>query len=449
MAAYFLFYIMDDMTRDKNSQFPISEELWQRASGLIPAGTQTLSKAPDQFVGGVTPKYLLRGDGSHVWDVDGNEYIDYPMALGPILLGYNYPPVVEAVVKQIREGTTFTLMHPLEVEVSELLRELVPSCEMVRFGKNGADVTSAAVRAARAYTGREAVAYCGYHGCQDWFAVTTPRNKGIPKYFASLMHAFEYNKLETLEKIFAENPGKIAAVIMEVPGVEPAVSSESGLNFLQEVAAVASRNGAVFILDEIVTGFRFAIGGAQEKYNVAPDLSCFGKGMANGFPISAVVGKKEFMKEFDEVFFSMTYSGDTIGLAAAKATLGELREKPVIEEIWRRGALLHDGVNKIARELAVPFGFGGQPVRGHYVIDAGDEDLNLTVKSLFLQETIKRGILFGGPVFISYSHSDGDIKRTIEVVSDAFQTIKDALASGDPSGFLEGERPAVIFRQRK
>jgi glutamate-1-semialdehyde 2,1-aminomutase/spore coat polysaccharide biosynthesis protein SpsF len=447
---------MDDMTKNnKDSKlptatggFPVSEELWQRAMGLIPTGTQTLSKAPNQFIGGITPKYLKRGDGSHVWDVDGNEYIDYPMALGPILLGYNYKPVVDAVVKQIKDGTTFTLMHPLEVEVAELLRDLVSSCDMVRFGKNGADVTSAAVRAARAYTGKDAVAYCGYHGCQDWYAVTTPRNKGIPKYFATLMHAFEYNKLETLEKIFAEQSG-IAAVIMEVPGVEPAINSESGLNFLQEVAELARRNGAVFILDEIVTGFRFSIGGAQEKYNVEPDLSCFGKGMANGFPISAVVGKKEFMKEFDEVFFSMTYSGDTIGLAAAKATLFELREKPVIKELWRRGELLHAGVNKLADELAVPFSFGGQAVRGHYVIDAGDEDRDLTVKSLFLQETIKRGILFGGPVFISYSHSDEDILRTIEVVGEAFEVIKKALASGNPDSFVEGEKPAVIFRKRK
>ncbi len=437
------------MTTGNDSAFPISDELWQRGRALIPTGTQTLSKAPNQFVGGVTPKYLKRGEGSHVWDVDGNEYIDYPMALGPILLGYNYPPVIEAVTKQIKEGTTFTLMHPLEVEVAELMRELVPSCDMVRFGKNGADATSAAVRAARAYTGRENVAYCGYHGCQDWYAVVTPRNIGIPKYLASLMHAFEYNKIESLEKVFVENPGKIAAVIMEVPGIEPAINPETGMNFLQEVAELASKNGAVFILDEIVTGFRFSIGGAQQKYDVMPDLSCFGKGMANGFPISAVVGKKEFMKEFDEVFFSMTYSGDTIGLSAAKATLTELIEKPVIDYIWKTGARLHAGVNKLAEELEVPFRFGGQPVRGHYVIEAGDEDQVLTVKSLFLQETVKRGILFGGPVFISYSHSEGDIDKTINVVGEAFKVIKKALASGDPDAFIEGEKPSVVFRQRK
>ena len=170
-----------EKTESGKSLFPSSEILWEKAMKLIPAGTQTLSKGPDQFVRGVTPKYLKSGKGSHVWDVDGNEYIDYPLALGPILLGYDYSPVSEAVIHQVREGTTFTLMHPLEVEVAELLTSIIPSAEMVRFGKNGADVTSAAVKVARASTGRDHIAYCGYHGCQDWYAVTTPRNKGIPK----------------------------------------------------------------------------------------------------------------------------------------------------------------------------------------------------------------------------------------------------------------------------
>ncbi|MBI5232906.1 MAG: aminotransferase class III-fold pyridoxal phosphate-dependent enzyme, partial [Deltaproteobacteria bacterium] len=199
----------------------MSEVLWKRAKELIPAGTQTLSKAPDQFVRGVTPKYLKRGKGSHVWDVDGNEYIDYPMALGPILLGYDYPTVVEAVVKQLHEGTTFTLMHPLEVEVAELLNEIIPCADMARFAKNGADATSAAVKVARSATGREHVAYSGYHGCQDWFAITMPRTKGIPKALAGLMHPFEFNDIESLRKVFEEHPYKISAVILEVGGKDP------------------------------------------------------------------------------------------------------------------------------------------------------------------------------------------------------------------------------------
>ncbi len=430
-------------------RFPCSEDLWSRAVKVIPSGTQTLSKGPDQFVRGVTPKYLERGEGSHVWDVDGNEYIDYPMALGPILLGYNYPPVVEAVTARIRRGTTFTLMHPLEVEVAELLASVVPCCEMVRFAKNGADVTSAAVRAARAYTGREHIAYCGYHGCQDWYAVTTPRNKGIPSVLNDLMHPFEYNDIASLEKVLASHPGEIACVMMEVPGTEPLVDAETGRNFLQMAMDAAHRHGALFILDEIVTGFRFALGGAQELYDLTPDLACFGKGMANGFPISAVVGKREFMKEFDEVFFSMTYSGDTIGLAAAKATIEELLKRPVLEHIWETGRRLHEGINSVCRELDVPFRIAGQPVRGHFEVDLEDEETAFTVKSLFLQETVKRGVLFGGPVFISYSHDDDDVKRTVDAAGEALVLVREAIESGNPDRYLEGEKIGVVFRQRK
>lgn len=428
--------------------FPLSQELWERAERLIPAGTQTLSKGPDQFVRGITPKYLKKGLGSHVWDVDGNEYIDYPLALGPILLGYDYAPVTEAVIKQIKEGTTFTLMHPLEVEVAELLTSVIPCAEMVRYGKNGADVTSAAVKVARAYTGKDHIAFCGYHGCQDWYAVTTPRNKGIPKAFGTLMHSFDYNRIESLEKVFSEFPGQIACVIMEVPGIDPAIDPATGKNFLQLVKELAHRNGALFIMDEIVTGFRYSVGGAQKYYKVTPDLACFGKGMANGFAISALVGKREFMKELNEVFFSMTYSGDTIGLAATKATIKELLNKPVIPHIWEMGEKLHKGINEYAERIGVKFRITGRPPRG--VIShknmKGEDDF--TVKSLFLQETVKRGVLFGGPVFISYSHSSRDIEHTIEASIEALKVIKAAEESGDAASFLEGEPVGVVFRQR-
>ncbi len=432
-----------------STKFPISDELWSRGKELIPAGTQTLSKGPDQFVQGVTPKYLLRGKGSHVWCVDGNEYIDYPMALGPILLGYDYPAVTEAVIAQVRSGTTFTLMHPLEVEVAELITELVPSAEQVRYGKNGADVTSAAIKVARAYTGRDSVAYCGYHGCQDWYAVTTPRNKGIPKVFASYMHPFEYNRLESLEQIFAEEPGKIAAVIMEVPGVNPAINPDTGMNFLQEVKELAHANGAVFIMDEIVTGFRYSTGGAQKLFDVTPDMTCLGKGMGNGFAISALAGSREVMRELDEVFFSMTYSGDTIGLAATKATLTELMERPVIEYLWKTGERLHAGIGLAAENAGVDLRVSGNGPRGGISVFNKDGKEDLLLKSIFMAETIKRGILFGGPVFISYSHTEEDIARTIAASAEAMEVLAKAIASGEPESFLEGEPVGVVFRKRE
>jgi glutamate-1-semialdehyde 2,1-aminomutase/spore coat polysaccharide biosynthesis protein SpsF len=431
-----------------SNKFPISDELWSRARKLIPAGTQTLSKGPDQFVQGVTPKYLLRGKGSHVWCPDGNEYIDYPMALGPILLGYDYPAVTEAVVAQVRSGTTFTLMHPLEVEVAELITELVPSAEQVRFGKNGADVTSAAIKVARAYTGRDSIAYCGYHGCQDWYAVTTPRNKGIPKVFASYMHPFEYNSLESLKRIFAEEPGKIAAVIMEVPGVDPAVNPETGKNFLQEVKEAAHAAGAVFIMDEIVTGFRYSTGGAQKLFNVTPDMTCLGKGMGNGFAISALAGSREVMRELDEVFFSMTYSGDTIGLAATKATITELMERPVIDYLWKTGERLHAGIESAAKGAGVDLRVSGNGPRGGISVFNAQGEEDLLLKSIFMAETVKRGVLFGGPVFISYSHTKGDIDKTIAASTEAIEVLAKAISSGDPKSFLEGKPVGVVFRKR-
>ncbi|MFQ5479863.1 MAG: aminotransferase class III-fold pyridoxal phosphate-dependent enzyme [Thermodesulfobacteriota bacterium] len=432
-----------------NTSFPASEALWERAGRVIPAGTQTLSKGPDQFVFGATPMYLERGRGSHVWDVDGNEYIDYPMALGPILLGYGYKDVVDAVVERMRKGTTFTLMHPLEVELAELLTEIIPCAEMVRFAKNGSDVTSAAVRVARACTGREHIAYCGYHGCQDWYAVTTPRNRGIPASTGELIHAFEYNRIETLSALFDEYHGRIAAVIMEVPGSDPVINLTSRRNFLQDVALLCKKHGALFILDEMVTGFRYSLGGAGELFDVVPDLACFGKGMGNGMAVSALVGKREFMSSLNEVFFSMTFSGDTTGLSAAKATIETIMAEPVIEHIWARGARLHKGLKKAAAEWGVNLEVSGRPPRAGLAFRNDKGEIDPVMRSLFLQETVKRGVLFGGPLFISYSHSDSDIDKTIEVCYEAFSHVRSACESLSPSSFLEGQVVGEVFRSRR
>ena len=420
-----------------------SEFWWEKAREIIPKGTQTLSKGPDQFVDGVAPKYLMRGNGCHVWDVDGNEYIDYPMALGPILLGYNYPPVVEAVIKQIKNGTTFTMMHPLEVELAEILVEIIPCAEMVRFGKNGADATMGAIRVARAYTSRDHIAFCGYHGCHDWYAITTSLNKGIPRFNETLIHAFEYNKVETLEEIFEEHPNQIAAVIMEQPGEEPRD------NFLQNVIDIAHKHGVLFILDEICTGFRYALGGAQEYYGILPDLACFGKGMANGLPISALVGKKEFMKELNDIFFSMTYSGETISMAAAITTIKEITDKGVIEYIWKQGQKLREGLQKIKDEVGVDMEIPGNPPRSGLVFRDLEGNESLDMKSLFLQETVKRGVLFGGPVYISFSHTDEDIDRTLGVSYEALRILKKAVVQGSIDKYMEGKKIGTVYRARK
>jgi glutamate-1-semialdehyde aminotransferase len=415
-----------------------SQALWERARRVIPGGTQTLSKGPSQFVDGVSPKFLRRGLGAHVWDVDGNEYIDYPMALGPILLGYDHPAVTDAVVAQIHEGTTFTLMHPLEVEVAELLIELVPCAERVRFAKNGADATGGAIRAARALSGREHVIATGYHGYHDWYIASTERSAGIPVANRDLIHTVAFGDLPALERALGE--WETAAVIMEIPGHDPAP------DYLHAALALAHRHGALLVLDEIVTGFRYALGGAQELFGFVPDIACLGKGMANGYPLAAVVGLEEPMRAFEEIFFSMTYSGETVSLAAARATLEVLRTEPVIEHIWDRGAELREGLRRLIGGVSFGVELAGNPPRSALGFSEGDGLSSPLLRGLFLQECHKAGVLFGGPIFTTYSHSEADIERTLEVVELAFARMDEAYRGGEVEARMEGRSPDVVFR---
>jgi glutamate-1-semialdehyde 2,1-aminomutase/spore coat polysaccharide biosynthesis protein SpsF len=336
-------------------------------------------------------------------------------------------------------------MHPLEVEVAELLVEVIPCAEMVRFAKNGSDVTSAAIRVARAYTGREKVAKCGYHGAQDWYIASTSRDRGVPRFNKELIFEFKYNQIETLERIFAEHPGEIAAVIME-----PITSEEPKDEFLQEVKDLAHRNGAVLIFDEVKSGFRVALGGAQEYYGVVPDLACFGKAMANGMPISALVGRREVMKELENVFFSMTFGGEALSLAASLSTIHELREKNVLAHVWKQGEKLKNGYNALVEEfdlMGCTRCVGLPPKSVIQFYDAEGMDA-LTLKSLFQQEVIKRGILFNGEHMLSFSHSDEDIERTIEAYREALAVVKLALETGAAEKMLEGRKLEAVFRER-
>jgi glutamate-1-semialdehyde aminotransferase len=418
-----------------------SDRLWERALGVIPAGTQTLSKAPSQFVDGVSPKFLARGKGSHVWDVDGNEYIDYPMALGPILLGYDFPAVSEAVIRQVHEGTTFTLMHPLEVEVAEALVDVIPCAERVRFAKNGADATGGAIRAARALTGREHVVATGYHGYHDWYIASTELNKGVPGLHRELIHPVAFGDLAALDAELERFD--CAAVIMELPATEPPEG------YLQGVVDTAHRHGALVVLDEIVTGFRYALGGAQEMYGFTPDLACFGKGMANGYPLAAVVGSDEAMGAFDEIFFSMTYSGETLSLAAAKATLEVLRSEPVLEHIWSIGRSLRAGIADLAAGAPFEVQLVGNPPRSAmtFAAEPGGAPHDL-LRAIFLQESHKRGVLFGVPIFPTYSHTDEDVRTTLDAMAAAFDRMAAAHATGDYGAHLEGRPPGAVFRRK-
>jgi len=428
----------------KDRNLTQSQRMKQRAQQLIPSCTQTFSKGPTQFVQGVAPVFLQRGQGSHVWDVDGNEYIDYPMALGPIILGHNDLTVNEAVQQQMAQGISFSLPHPLEVKLAELLVNTIPCAEMVRFGKNGSDATAGAVRVARACTGRDVIACCGYHGWQDWYIGATTRNRGVPQAVRDLTFSFEYNNIATLERIFAEHPDQVAAVIMEPIGV---VEPQQG--FLEQVKELTHRHGALLIFDEVVTGFRFALGGAQEYFNVVPDMACFGKAMANGWPISAIVGRREIMKLFDEVFFSFTFGGEALSLAASIATIHEIKSKNVIAHLWEQGRRLKDGYNVLAKEYGLSDYTRCIGLPPHTVISFSDRSgkESLAMKSLFQQECLKRGILFLGLQNICFSHNEADIDDTLRVYRTAMEILAQAVEQGTVESQLEGEPVQPVFRR--
>src|SRR3569623_1137546 len=293
-----------------NENYPditISDECYARALKVQKPVTQTLAKGPGQFTKGVAPKYLQRGKGSHVWDVDGNEFIDYNSAIGPISLGYAYPAVDEAIKKQLEDGITFSMMHPLEVEVSELLQQVIPNAEAVKISKTGADVCSAAIRVARAFTGREKVFCCGYHGWHDWYIGITSRNAGIPEAIQNMTYTYEYNDIDSIISALEETA---AALILE-----PFIFEAPKSGFLKELAEACKANGTLLIFDEMWTGFRIAIGGAQEYFNVKADLAVFSKACANGMPIALLTGRDDVMSLFDsEVFSYTTLGGEALSL---------------------------------------------------------------------------------------------------------------------------------------
>ena len=424
-------------------RFDRSQEWLARARRVVPGASQTLSKGASMFVEGAYPVFLERGAGCRVWDVDGNEYVDYILGLASITLGYAYPAVTEAVARQLARGSIFSLPHPLEVEVAERLRDLIPCAEMARFVKTGSEADAAAVRVARAATGRDVIVYCGYMGWHEWYAITTPRSKGIPKDFARLIAPFEYNDLGSLERALDEHHGRVAAVFME-----PVLLDAPAPGFLAGVKAAAHRHGALLIFDEIVSGFRWAVGGAQAHFGVVPDLATFGKGMANGLPLAAVVGRAELMREFDDVFVSSTFGGDALALAACRATLDEYVGRPVIEHLWRAGRRFQEGFAALAARLGVPARAIGYPVHPKVVIDQRSPETERLLVSLFLQETAARGAIFHFAGFnVSYAHADADVDQTIDACAGALGVIGEALADGRIRERLRGKPYAEAFRR--
>jgi len=395
--------------RDAPLKLDKSLEWLKKAKESIPCATQTLSKGYTQWSVGACPLFIKSAKGCEVTDVDGNVYIDYGMALGPFILGYSDPDINKSVAEQLNKGTMFTLPHPLEVQAANLIIENVPCAEMVRFGKNGSDATSAAVKLARAFTCKEKIIICGYHGWQDWYISSTERDAGIPKYMKELIINLKFNDLDSLKKIVSDHKSEIAGLIME-----PVCATPPENHFLEEVRRITKENGIILIFDELFTGFRWSMGGAQEYFNVTPDLACFGKAIANGFPVSCITGRKEIMEKFEDVFFSFTYGGEALSLAAIVATINKLKECNVHKHIEKWGTYLKEGVSKliIKHSLSKYISITGYPFKTVFNFKGTKTISPLEMKTFFQQECAKRGILFIGYHLISYSHKKEDIDFT-------------------------------------
>ena len=423
------------MSSADDKDFSKSRALQSKANALIPGGAHTYAKGSDQYPERA-PGFIARGKGCHAWDLDGNEFIEYGMGLRAVTLGHAFEAVVEAAHRQMELGLNFNRPVKLEVDLAEAMLGVIDGAEMVKFAKNGSDVTTAAVKLARAYTARDLVAICAdqpFFSTDDWFIGSTETNAGIPRAITDLTLKFPYNDLASLRDLFDRHPGQIACVLLEAEAI-----TQPDPGYLQAVKELCQKEGAVLIFDEMITGFRWHLGGAQKFHGVVPDLSTFGKAMGNGFAIAALTGKRELMRlggldhDRPRVFLlSTTHGAETHALAASLETLRIYREQNVVEFLWKQGERLRTGINQaVARHaIADQFELVGRPCNLVYRTKDRAGQPSQALRTLFLQELIRGGIL--APSFVvSFSHSDADIDRTVDAVDRALDVYARALEDG-------------------
>jgi glutamate-1-semialdehyde 2,1-aminomutase len=435
-------------------RFAKSTVAQERLHELVPGGAHTYARGSDQYPEGLAP-VLVRGYGARVEDVDGNTFVEYGMGLRSVTLGHGYEPVVSAVTRAISQGLSFTRPTDLELLAAETFVEQVPGAEMVKFAKNGSDVTTAAVKLARAATGRSHVALCRtqpFFSTDDWFIGTTPMNAGTLAEERRLTVGFDYNDLDSLRALLAEYSGDIACVILEAA----TAMAEPAPGFLEGLRALADEDGFVLIFDEMITGMRWSLHGAQHVYGVTPDLSTWGKALGNGFPLSALAGRRDLMElgglrtDAPRVFLlSTTHGPETASLAAYLAVERAYREEDVVGTMERQGTALAAAVTEEVRRAGLEgyVAVMGRPSCLLFATRDGDGNPSQAYRTLFLQELLRHGVLAQSFV-VSAAHTDEDVAHTVDAVHHALRAYRRALHAGSPDGLFSGRPVAPAIRRR-
>lgn len=428
------------------------KQLIDRRHDLIPGAAHTYSKGDDQFPANA-PKTILRGRGVYVFDENGKKYLDWGMGLRAVTLGHCYPAVNKAVLKQVKLGTNFSRPGVIEFELADLLIKTLPKVAMVKFAKNGSTATTAAVKLSRAFTGRKYVAICSdqdFFSYDDWFIGTTPCSAGVPQEIKNLTLGFKYNDIASLEKLFNEHPGEVACVILEAVTTQPPKD-----DFLKKAEKLTKAQGAVFIIDEMITGFRFDLAGACKLYGLAPDLMTYGKGIANGYSLAVLGGRKDIMElggirhEKPKVFLtSTTHGAETVALAAALATINEMKKKNVPKHLWRIGEALQRGLKSLFKKhgLEDSIEIAGLPPHFSLKFKGRDKKISFVLKTVFLQEVAKRNLLFQGYFSPAYSHGNKEVSRTLKIIDESLALYKKAYEADQPEKYLLGEAVKPVFR---
>lgn len=432
-----------------------SLQLFRKAKRLIPGGCQLVSRRPSRWAFGVSPIYAERAKGCRIWDVDGNEYVDWTSAVGPIILGYADEVLDAAVREQMSKGSIYSILHESEIELAEELIRLVPSAEMVRYAKGGGEACAVAVRIARGVTGRDKMLFCGYHGWHDWYLAANLGSEtladhllpgieptGVPAALEGTAIPFSYGELEMLESLLEQHEGEIAGIIME-----PMRSELPPAGYLESVRDLATRHGVVLIFDEVSCGFRIALGGVQEFLGVVPDLTVFAKAISNGYPMGAVVGRRQFMEPVANMFISSAYWDDNIGVVAALTTLRELQRRHAIAHFHALGTAFKQRFNQAAREVGIAaecLGVEGHPAIRFHV---DDQATAKKVQTLFIQENARRGAFLSSGFFFNCAHDEEALDKTETAFRGSLTVIQDGLENDRLDELLDAELQTDLFRR--